>query len=400
MHNKNLFSGILTIAVCFLILTAIFVMVFIPKDKTEVKEVQNNQVSMFSWNMELTNNEAFQQLSVPMKKLGITRIYQLVPIEYLSEPEVPVMIKNLLDMGINTSFLTGDSSWMTDGLTEYKQIVDAIVKYNQNVDKNLAITEIALDMEAHSLQEWQQNPKESFKKYIELMKQAKEYSNERGLKVIQVIPTTLDEIDSELFETFLTECCDELSIMNYRKSTALTAIDREMELCKKYNIPIETIFETMPKSEEQGVTEAITYYYDGLDTMQEAVTAIKEKYGESLGIAYHHYTMLYYLSTGNYLAEIYPYSNGKEDMSGMGQPIHPGKLLLTGEDGSQVIATPYWPKRKGNQWEYCFLAVGVEINKNYTVTRYDLFQNEKLNKIIIFPTPIRDEKSQIKLQLE
>ena len=172
MHNKNLFSGILTIAVCFLILTAIFVMVFIPKDKTEVKEVQNNQVSMFSWNMELTNNEAFQQLSVPMKELGITRIYQLVPIEYLSEPEVPVMIKNLLDMGIDTSFLTGDSSWMTDGLTEYKQIVDAIVKYNQNVDKNLAITEIALDMEAHSLQGWQQNPKESFKKYIDLMKQA------------------------------------------------------------------------------------------------------------------------------------------------------------------------------------------------------------------------------------
>ncbi len=360
----------------------------------EIK-IENKTVSMFSWYFELTNQGVFCQLAKPLKELGVTRVYQLVPVEYLTEPQMSVMVQNLCEMGIETVLLTGDKNWVVDGLDEYREIINGLSAYNESVLDELKITSVALDVEVHTLEGWQDNPKELFEKYVELMKQAKEYANAHGLKIIQIVPTCYDDVDKKLFAEFLLNGCDELSIMNYNKNTLFSAISTEVKLCEKYGIPVETIFETMPISEEHAVNEQITYYYDGIDVLKEDVAKMKEKYGPRLGIGYHHFSTLYKMCTGNYLAEIYPYGSvEKYQLTDMGQPRNPGTLLLVGDDGSRVVASPYWPNAKNGVGEYCWLAVGVQKDVQYTIQQFDLFETQTQNEILYF----QDHEDEIKLK--
>ena len=235
----------------------------------------NETVSVFSWYFELSNPTAFEQLAKPLEELGINRIYQLFSAEYLKGPQTPILVHNLSQKGIETVLLTGDKSWVTDGLEEFKQTIDALVSYNESVGEALQIHTIALDVEAHSLPGWKKNSKKLFRSYIELMKDAKSYANERNLRMIQIIPTFYDTVDEELFREFLLNCCDELSIMNYNKKASFTAIATEVALCKEYDIPVETLFETMPVNKQYGVTAPNTYYYDGIEVFQSDILKIK-----------------------------------------------------------------------------------------------------------------------------
>lgn len=382
----------------------------VPSDYTEgeilIEDVkaepvkENTTVSLFSWYFEFTNQGIFHRLSEPLKEFGITRIYQLFPVEYFKEPEVSVTVQSLSDIGIETVLLLGDKNWVIDGLTEYYQIIDALTAYNETAGPEQKINSVALDIEAHSLKQWQKNPNALFQKFTELMKQAKEYANQHNLKVIQVIPTYLDDIDTELFTTFLLECCDELSIMNYRKDTALTAIENEVALCAQYGIPVETVFETMPSSDTYGVTEDLTYHYDGIDILKENVAKLKAQYGPTLGTAFHHYSTLYKMYTGTYLAEIYLYG-GKDStlLTAQGQPQNPGFLLLHGEDGSQIMASPYWPNGKKKNTEYCWLAAGVQEGITYTLLHYNLFQTTVPEETVTFTAQTGDIKLKAEVYL-
>jgi len=365
--------------------------------KQEEPVNENKAVSMISWYFELMNQDVFYQISEPLKELGVTRLYQMIPMECLSEPELSVMVQNLSDTGVETVLLTGDKNWVTDGLAEYCQIIDELDAYNASVSETLKIKAVALDVKVHTLEEWQENPKVLFGKYVDLMKQAKDYANAKGLQVIQIIPAYYDEIDQELFTWFLRNCCDELSIMNYNRENAFSAISTEVELCEQYDIPVETIFETMPVNDEHGVTEQITYYYDGVDVLKEDVIRMKEEYGPALGVAFHHYSILYKMCTGKYLAEIYPYGSGEnQPLTENGQPLNPGKLLLAGGDGSLIMAGPYWPSGIKGKGEYCWLAAGVRENVEYTIRQYDLFHNVEGKEKITF----RTQEDDIRLRID
>lgn len=350
----------------------------IPEEIIEVKET----VSLFSWYFEFTNQYAFHTLSEPLKELGVTRVYQLFPAEYLSAPQVSVMVSNLSALGIETVLLTGDKSWLVDGLEEYYTIIDALSAYNDSVTEALQIRSIALDVEAHTLDEWQNSPKETFRTYVDLMKQAKEYADAHGLQVIQVIPTHYDKVDKKLFTEFLVNCCDELSIMNYEKKKALSAISTEVKLCKRYGIPVETIFETMPLSEEHAVTDEMTYFNSDIAALTGDVTKIKEKYGSDLGIGYHHFSTLYHVYSGSYQAEIFPSEISPADKGTDPTPSipaqNPGLLLLMGDDGSHIVASPCRTDLRSGADSFCWLALGVKENVAYSVQYYDLFQSRSL----------------------
>ncbi len=350
------------------------------------KEEEPERVSLFSWYFELTNQAMFSQLSEPLKAMEITRIYQLMSAEQISEPETIVMVSELNQIGIETVVLTGSPVWINDGPVECEQIIDSIASYNQSAPSDLKINAMAIDVEVHNLPEWNENPKTVFANYVEFMKHIKKYANAKGIKVIQVIPTFYDDVDKALFDTFLTECCDELSIMNYNRKSAHKDIEYEVKKAGEYGIPVESIFETMPMSEEYAVTSDMTYYYDGIEALTEDAKKLKDTYGENLGIAYHHYTTLYEVYMGEKIGEI------TLDIASLQEGINPGNLLLRGEDGSVLVATPYWPAGKKEKASLGWLVIGAKEDVSYSVTYYDLYNNQVLGDIKFVP----DGKGKIK----
>ena len=291
IKKKNMVLSATGILAVFL--TLVWCMVLAEKNK-------NHEVSMFSWNYELEDKENFWENEKTLKEFNVTRVYQLMSADYIQGQKMQDYMENLSGADVEVVCLTGDKSWLYDGLEEFRGIVDALAEYNQQAEEPHKIRNIALDVEGHTLDEWQDEPKKIFRQYIQLMKEAREYANERDLAVIQVIPTFLDEVDSGLFEAFLLDCCDELSVMNYNKKNAATAARTEYDLCGKYHIPIESVFEMMPVDEEQGVTENITYYYEGHEGLKKAIKEIKSAYGPDMGIGLHHFTVIH---EGNCVSE-------------------------------------------------------------------------------------------------
>lgn len=355
-----------------------------------VVEISNRTISLYSWHFELSNQPLFYQLSKPLKDLGINRIYQSISARNIKEPEMAIMIQNLSDLGIETVALTGDKSWVEDGLDEFESILKGIQEYNKGVLDEYKIRKIALDVEVHRVDGWNENKVELFEQYIAVMKEAKKEANSYGLEVIQIIPTRYDDVDKKMFQEFLQECCDEISIMNYEKKNADTAIAYEVKACKQYNIPVETIFETMPVSDEYGITEDITYFYDGMDALINDSERMKEIYGKEIGIAYHHFNTIYEMATGQKLGEVYLDIADEEKMQ------YPGNLLLYGSDGSRLLATPYWPKGRRHKGDSCWLLCGVKEAVSYRIVYYDIFQEIPIADKVYFS---QGDDSKLKLQL-
>lgn len=267
-------------------------------EKEERAANANSSVSMFSWHYEMTKPDMSNTYTKMLEQLSVTRVYQNVSVRVMQNDMIRQQVKNLTARGIETVGLMGDKSWVEDGLAEYQEVVDSIDAYNQSVDKPFRIQRIAVDVEVHLLPEWDRHRKRVFRKYISRMAQAKIYANARNLQVIQVIPAYYDDVSTALFDRFLEDCCDEVSIMNYDRKHADTAIRYEVESCEKREIPVETIFETMPVSRKHGVDENTTYYYEGMNRLKEDADSLREVYGPQLGIAYHHFTTIYELAWG------------------------------------------------------------------------------------------------------
>lgn len=335
--------------------------------------VQNDpspKSSIFAWDMLLVNDGAFDQLSEMLTDLSITRVYQRIPTAYLSDPGLAVMVENLSQLGIETAFLTGDRDWLFDGLDELYAQLEALDAYNSGIGAAHPIKTIALDVEGYTTSQWKEDPETWFLTYLDLMKEVREYAHQKDLTVVQVIPDELDAIDQKTFERFIKDCCDEVSVMNYERDVELFNIWNEVAVCRKYRIPVETIFDTMPLNDYYSVNASKTYFYDGLDVLADAGETLRNVYGTSLGTAYHYYRTLYRVYSGCGLAEFYPYTVDEDPTQDEnGQPgALDGSLILTGDDGSTLTAYPYIPYLGDGHGETCYLAVGVREGVDYTLS--------------------------------
>ena len=63
---------------------------------------------------------------------------------------------------------------------------------------------------------------------------------------------------------------------------------------------------------------------------------------------------------------------------------NPGNVMLKGEDGSILLATPYWPQNKKEKNALSWLVTGVKENIRYTATYFELYSNEKFIEEIVF----------------
>lgn len=332
----------------------------------------SSNVSIYCWSPFVLSEGSYPAIHEYFQELGITRVYQELSEEYLERPETAEAIQRLSDDHIEVVALLGKRSWglKESQLDDVKGYVDALSKYNAGIGVNHPIRKIALDVETYTYTSWKQNPKTYFAHYIAKMREIYDYAHDAGLAVVQVIPVHYDDIDKVLFREFVKTCCDELSLMNYTISTQISGIENEVALCRKWNMPLETAFETMPYSEKYSVTDEKTYYYKGFRALQSRRAEILKTYNyRGLSTAYHHFPTMYHVTTGNYLAEIYAYTNSADPTKNeLGQTDAVETLILTGDDGNTITAGLYNPNLDAEYAESCYLAVGIRPDVTYTIT--------------------------------
>ena len=355
-----------------------------------VDDSSQGRRSMFSWDIYFFNSGAFPALSKVLTAYEINRVYQEIPTSYFQRQELPDMVENMSALGIQVVALAGDRRWPVEGLEEYKAWIDLLHEYNQNHPFQ-SISAVALDVESYTLDAFKKDPASGFASYVRCMEEAYQYAHMRNLQVIQVIPTSLDTIDRQLFEWFLEHCCDEISIMNYYKSTALSAIWNEVLTCRQLGVPVETIYETMPVSSYYSVTKEKTYFYSGALSLANAVYEMRAVYGSSLGIAYHHFETMYHVHTNLYLARIYPYAKSKSDGDENGQIEVGEQIKLRSPKGKIVSAWLSPPNLETDTAEYSYLAVGVQPNTNYSI----LLDSEDYRVTTTRPIRFKKEKGKI-----
>lgn len=322
--------------------------------------------SMFAWSTLFFNSGAFPALSEILTAYQIDRVYQEIPLPYFQGEELSDLVERMDGLGIQVTALTGDRRWPEKGLDEYKEWIDVLHEYNQD-HPSQRIPAVALDVESYTLSSFKKDPAADFASYARSMEEAYQYAHERDLRVVQVIPTTLDAIDREQFEWFVEHCCDEVSMMNYYKNTELAAIWNEVLTCRRLGVPVETIFETMPVNSYYSVTKEKTYYYSGARALASAVEGIQEVYGSSLGIGYHHFDTMYHVYTNLYLAQVYPYARSASNGDENGQIKVGERIRLRSPKGKTVSAWLSSPNLETDAAEYSYLAVGVQLNTNYSV---------------------------------
>ncbi len=331
-------------------------------------EAADRGASLYCWWPYLRNAGAFARGAALLADLGVDRLYQQLTCAELAMEDTADMVAALADMGVQTVLLTGDREWQETGLDEYRALIDALDEFNSTIGADHPIPGVALDVEYYTTDAWRAEPERCFAEHIELMEQAYDYAHEKGLFVVQVIPAVYDEVDRELFERFAERCCDELSVMNYVKDVAVSRIWNEVHVCRRLGKPIETIYETQPLSEYYGVTEDVTYFYDGLDALAEDYGQMERVYGD-VGLAYHHYASMHALRTGGVIVSVYLYTTDDDPARDEnGQPAGIPFITLTGDDGSVLTGTPYRPYPEGEHGESCYLVFGAKRDVAYTVS--------------------------------
>lgn len=344
----------------------------VPAAAAQSPASQRNGSSIFCWGYYLLDEGSYPAAKEFMDTLGIDRVYQELDNAYLGFQCTADMVSRLQGDGIETVLLLGDRSWgLSDSsLSEYKAAVDAVAQYNRTIGKNSPITKVGLDVETYTYSSWNRHSYDYFSDYIDKMREAYNYAHSNGLSVIQIIPTHFDTIDADLFGTFLRDCCDELSIMNYDKDVQVTAIAGEVAACEAIGMPVETIFETMPYSEYYSVTEANTYYYEGYAALKSKWNQIRQTYSyPGLTVSYHHFPTVYRVVTGANMVEIYAYTNSADpNRNSLGQTEALESIILKGSDGSTIVAGIFNPNLTQTYAESAYLAIGVKPGVQYTIT--------------------------------
>lgn len=343
------------------------------EDVLETVPDEERTVSVYSWDAVLFSGRAGECILDELSSLGINRVYQEIDFDVFTDGDIESVTDMLCKRGIETVALWGDRNWFSEGYSELFGKIDDLCSYNEKTsDTDLMIRYIALDVESYTLGAWKENPVESFALFTKQMTSVREYAAERGFKVIQVIPETYDLIDRDIFESFIKDCCDGISVMNYDKGFEKYGIYNEVMTARKYGKTVETIFETMPLNGYYSVTEYRTYYYDGTEPLFESVRMMEDTYGGDLGVSFHHISTLYHMMTDEFLVDIYPYASSDNfGTTKSGQPKKAGTLTVLSKEGFSFVGTPYWPFGKQGAHEYCFLVPGITKGTEYTLTLYD-----------------------------
>lgn len=238
-------------------------------------KTRNDRI-LYSWSMDYIEDSDYVKLDKIIKKLNINVIYQDFSSEYLNNIDNTFL--NRFNK-IKIYHLAGDPSWgLENGSKFIIEEINKVVFYNNNVTNK--IKGIVLDIEPYASEKFEDADFSvaDFSIYIEQIEKSYYYAKENQLEFILVIPYWFDDVDKNLFEQLITYT-DEISVMNYNIDKTVKNISYEIEMCKKYNKKINTIYEI--NFDKEG-------YFLNFDDIKNDYSKIKTQYNK-LNIAYHHY---------------------------------------------------------------------------------------------------------------
>lgn len=241
------------------------------------KETQKNFGSMYSWHLEkiYEDEEKFDRI---LNEYEIEVLYQDFSKDYLGSDD-DSFIKKMNERGIKVYHLTGDPSWgRENGHNRIEKEIDLIADYNSKVTNK--IEGIVLDIEPYVSEMEEKFDRDGFKVYIDQIEKSYEYANEKDVKLIIAIPYWFDSISKSGLEKVIKNS-DGVSVMNYRIDNTIKDIKTEVELARKYDKTIDTIYEIkFDQSDRFSSLEEIRNDYKNMSEHFEY---------DKLRISYHHY---------------------------------------------------------------------------------------------------------------
>lgn len=332
-------------------------------------------VSLFIWS---ATGARMSNLQNAVDYLGLNTTYAKFTYSdgftnYKEKSLIQVCERNNIDMYL----LDGSKNWYQEAnKANIKNLIDVAYTYNTDSSNTKKFKGVSIDIEFYLTDEYKNatsdGKKEIFAQFVSVMKENYQYAKSKGLNFTICIPVFLDSIDEAKLEELIKDSCDYVQVMNYTKASAVTDIEKEIELARKYDKPIESIAEVQAPNEEKSVTDEITFYNDGLDACVNKFKEIGNQYNYSkLGYSYHYYKPLVEL-LGNvidlkakyYEVEMYPYSYGGDSTEIL-------KAYVLGSNGEKIygIPTTYTDDQGGTG--YILKFYNLEYGKEYTITIED-----------------------------
>lgn len=221
-------------------------------------------------------------------------------------------IKTCRKHQILVSALTGASrdyvkKWIDPelGYPQVKGFFDKIEFYNATSEPDERFSGIHIDVEPHSISDFNQNRKEYFDNYAKMMDYASKRAHTSGLTMETDVCGALTDDDIvtingkevKLLDSLFSSC-DTVVVMAYRHKA-----ERQMEFgtsryipyAQKYGSRLMVGCETLPPCDDLTIDDippSITYYTVGREKMVEEITKLQNLLQETgtpgLGVAVHH----------------------------------------------------------------------------------------------------------------
>ena len=245
---------------------------------------------LFCWDSEAVEEAGRQELFDRMDSAGATVLYQ-----YFSEEGSKSCIRSFLTdaaaRGIQVYYLTGEPEWSLD--PEGEQMLAQVrraARINKKLPEQARLRGVLMDAEPYLTDRWEGNEDETLARFAQAMGKVHESAAERGLVCALCIPFYYD--NSVRLERLaeLIRCCDSLAIMNYSKYDEAEHIAAEIALAGSR--PVTVIYE-LQEPGRYGLQESNTYFYDGLEAVEESFRKLKTIFDrEDLSFALHDYEAL------------------------------------------------------------------------------------------------------------
>ena len=333
---------------------------------------KNKISSLFSWDINAIDN--YSELKNVTDYLKINTIYS-----GKDESEVFDLNSENYKLLLNFAEQNDIDVWILEGnrndvennnIQKYKNLMDKIYEFNRT--SNNKIKGLSIDLEFYITSTYKnatnEEQVEMLKEYVDFIKECYKYAKTKNLQLANCVPTFLDQKSETYLEDLIANGCDYIQIMNYTKSDMLNAIDKEVEIAKKYNKKIENIAELQIANDYNGVTDENTFYTDGILRCIETFKEMDEKYSYNLlGYSYHYYLPVKKLVgdvvdfTKTFDYELYP----KDSETYASANVKDICLF----DGTEYIYG--MPFKVGE--EYIFRFYGLKYDKEYKVVIKDDF---------------------------
>lgn len=247
--------------------------------------------ALFCWQTEVVNRPLEEGIFDIMEEAGLTVLYQNI-----SEDVEPDSLKAFLEEAyrrdIGVCLLTGAPQWgLDEGGEIMREEIARAVSYNSSLPREARLQGVLMDVEPYLTPEWEDSPKEVMDSYVRAMEQARRAAQDAGLQLIACIPYFYDSLGhEEALGQLIREGCDAVAVMNYQKNDEAGQIRTELALAE--GKPFTVIYEMQPPGSHD-LTEANTYYQEGLKGVAKSVDALREACGaDGLSYAIHDYKIL------------------------------------------------------------------------------------------------------------